>query len=121
MGGAGWPSTVYHQGRRKKRTLADQPNEHLRRILNRAVAEYYGEIVTAKGVSPEVKAEAGELVKPFVGKKARKADVPKPAQVDWQALQRDAEAVASIIQIWNEEIRRREIDDDDEELLMLYH
>lgn len=115
-GGSGYP--VDWQGKRRKPTLADRPNEHLRQILDRVVSEYYGEIV-ASDAPQAVKAEAGKLVKPFADKKGRYKAVPKPAEVDWVALQRDADAVSAILRIWSEEVSQNDIEDDDTEFFML--
>lgn len=118
MGGAGYP--VDWQGKRRKKTLADQPNEHLRQILDRVVAEYYGEIIDAD-LPKSVKAEAADVVRPFVDKQARGARIPQPARVDWEALQRDADAVSALVRIWSDEIVRQDIDDDDDEFFMMMH
>jgi hypothetical protein len=118
MGGAGYP--VDWQTKRRKRTLKEQPEKHLRAILDRVVAEYYGEIV-ASDAPQAVKAEAGKLVKPFADKQARFKFVPPVAQVDWKALQRDSDAVAAIIRIWSDEIAQRDIDEDDDDILMMMH
>lgn len=117
MGGSGHPS-VYWQGKRKKRTLQQQPEKHLRHILDRVVAEYYGEIVDAD-VPASVKAEAGKLVKPYADKKGRFKSVPTVEQIDWNAVQQNADAVGAILRIWSDEIERRARDDDDDEAILL--
>ena len=120
-GGAGYPARINWQGKRRSKTLAEQPNLHLRQILDRAVSEFYGEIVDAD-LPKSVKTEAANLVKPFADKKARYKAVPKPAEVDWKALERDAEAVAALIGLWNAELAAKAADeDDDETILMLLH
>lgn len=113
-GGSGYP--VDWQGKRRKLTLKEQPEKHLRSILDSVVAEYYGEIV-ASALPKSVKAEAAALVKPFVEGKPQA--IPKPAAVDWLALQQDAFAVAGLIRLWNEEMNARAIEDEDEELLLM--
>lgn len=118
-GGSGYP--VNWQGKRRKRTLKEQPEKHLRAILDRVVSEYYGEIVEAD-LPAKVKKEAAAIVKPFADKEARYKSVPPVAQVDWTALQRDAEAVAAILRIWSDELAQRDIDvDDDDTILMMMH
>lgn len=90
-----------------------RPEAHLRQILDRVIAEYYGEIVDAD-VPQAVKKEAAAIVKPFADKAARFKSVPAVAQVDWDALQRDADAVEGILQIWSDEVRREQEYNDDE-------
>lgn len=114
MGGSGWP-VAYHQGKRKKLTLKDQPDKHIRSILDKVVSEYYGEIVDSD-VPKSVKADAARIVKPFA---KGSAAVPMEAQVDWAALNRDADAVNAILAIWNEEIANQEIDEDDDDMMMM--
>ena len=112
QGGAGYP--VYWQGKRRKRKLEDQPLRHLDYILDKVVAEYYGDIVESD-LPKAVKREAAEVVEPFVERKTR--GIPKPANIDWVALQRDADAVGTILQIWHEELQEIE----EEEDLMMMH
>lgn len=116
MGGAGYP--VDWQTKRRKRTLQEQPEKHLRHILDTVVAEYYGEIIESD-LPKSVKAEAADIVRPFA--ENRGARIPKVARVDWEALQRNADAVGSIIRLWNEEVARQDVDDDDDELFMMMH
>tara|TARA_R110000868_G_scaffold201579_5_gene449078 strand:- start:64 stop:507 length:444 start_codon:yes stop_codon:yes gene_type:complete len=113
-GGAGYP--VNWQGKRRKLTLEEQPEKHLRHILDQVVAEYYGEIVEAD-VPNSVKAEAAKIVRPFVAKQAQGQRVPKVSAIDWAALQRDISAVSALVRVWSDEVAQE--DDDDEILLML--
>ena len=113
-GGAGWP--VDWQGKRRKLTLEEQPEKHLRHILDKVVAEYYGEIVEAD-VPKAVKAEAAQIVNPYV-EKSRQTRVPKVDAIDWVALQRDVDAVSALMNLWSDEIAK-ENEDDDELLLMM--
>ena len=112
MGGAGWP--VDWQRKRRKLTLEEQPEKHLRWILDKVVAEYYGEIIDSD-LPKAVKAEAANVVRPFVARSDSGARVPKVAKVNWDALQQDAKAVGELLRIWNERLA----DDDDEEFLLL--
>lgn len=112
-GGSGYP--VYWQGKRRKRKLTDQPNKHLAYILDKVVSEYYGEIISSD-LPQAVKKEAAAVVKPFV--ETKKKGIPKTTQVDWAALQRDADAVGTILQIWHEELLAKEIEDEDEFMMM---
>ena len=107
------------QVKRRKLTLRERPEAHLRDILDRVVSEYYGEIV-ASDLPQSVKKEAAAVVKPFADKEARFKSVPPVAQVDWNALQRDADAVSAILRIWSDELAQREIDDEDEFLMMMH-
>lgn len=111
-GGAGWP--VDWQGKRRKLTLEEQPEKHLRHILDKVVAEYYGEIIESD-LPKAVKAEAANVVRPFVARGDSGARVPKSAKVDWAALERNAKAVGELFRIWNERV----VDDDEEEFLLL--
>lgn len=112
-GGAGHP--VYWQGKRKRRKLIDQPERHLRWILEKVVAEYYADII-ASDVPQSVKREAAALVKPYA---EIDKGIPPVAVIDWDAVQRNADAVGTILQIWHEEVQR-DIDADDEEILILH-
>lgn len=105
-GGAGRP--VYWQGKRRKRKLEDQPLKHLDFILNKVVSEYYGDII-ASDLPKAVIKEAAAIVKPFTQSKG----IPKVQSVDWIALQRDADSVGLLLEIWNEELHAREIEDEE--------
>ena len=113
QGGAGHP--VYWQGKRRKAKLEEQPNKHLRYILDKVVSEYYGEIIAAD-LPQAVKREAAAIVKPFVDKKTQ--GIPKPEVVDWVALQRDADSIGALLQIWHEELLAKEIEKEDEQFMM---
>jgi hypothetical protein len=104
---------VYWQyiGRKKRRREFPSVNE----ILDRAVSEYYAEIIDSD-LPKEAKKEAAAVVRPFVDKRVQ--GIPTPASVDWQALQENAERVGLLIRIWHEELLARDIDDEDELLLM---
>lgn len=110
-GGAGYP--VDWQVKRRKLRLEEQPEKHLRYILDQVVAEYYGEIVESDLPKP-VKAEAAAVVRPFAKNKG--ARTPQVESVDWKALQADVTAVNRLIRIWNDELAA---DEDDELILMM--
>ena len=115
-GGSGYP--VYWQGKRRKRRLEEQPNLHLKKVLDDVVNELYGEL-TEDDVPPAVQAKAAKLVKPFVAQKDKKLAIPPPAAVDWQALEKDAARVRQIIALWRKHELEVEIDAEDEYLLMM--
>ena len=81
--------------------------------VDSTAAEMYADLV-APSMPKEVRKEAAALVKPY----ADTGGIPKPAVVDWEALQADADRVLDIIALWNEEMREREILDDDDDILM---
>lgn len=114
--GSGRP--VDWQGPRRKLKLKEQPEKHLRSILDKVVAEYYGELVSAE-IPKSVKAEAADVVRPYVSKDSRGNRVPQPDKVDWQSLEANASAVAAIIGLWNQEIRRYENEDDDDDAILM--
>jgi hypothetical protein len=114
--GSGHP--VDWQGKRKKPTLREQPEKHLRSIFDKVVAEYYGEIIESE-VPQRVKAEAGNAVRPYVAKESSGARIPKSEKVNWEALELDAKAVGEIIRIWREQISRSEDDDDDDDAILM--
>jgi hypothetical protein len=114
--GAGHP--VDWQVPRRKRTLKEQPEKHLRHILDKVVAEYYGEILESDAPRT-AKAEAANAVRPYVSKDSNGARLPKPARVDWERLQLDADAVATLIAIWNAEVAKEGDEDDEEFFLMM--
>jgi hypothetical protein len=115
-GGSGYP--VYWQGKRRKRRLEEQPNLHLKKVLDDVVNELYGEL-TEDDVPPAVQAKAAKLVKPFVAQKDKKLAIPPPAAVDWAALERDATRVRQLIALWRKQEEDVEIEAEDEYLLMM--
>ncbi len=115
-GGSGYP--VYWQGKRRKRRLEDQPNLHLKKVLDDVVNELYGEL-TEDDVPPAVQAKAAKLVKPFVAQKDKKLAIPPPAAVDWAALERDATRVRQLIALWRKQEEDAEIEAEDEYLLLM--
>jgi hypothetical protein len=115
-GGSGYP--VYWQGRRRKRRLEDQPNLHLKKVLDDVVNELYGEL-TEDDVPPAVQAKAAKLVKPFVEQKSKKLAIPPESAVDWTALERDASRVRQIIALWRKQEFDAEIEAEDEYLLLV--
>lgn len=115
-GGSGYP--VYWQGKRRKRRLEEQPNLHLKKVLDDVVNELYGEL-TEDDVPPAVQAKAAKLVKPFVAQKDKKLAIPPPAAVDWAALERDATRVRQLIALWRKQEEDVEIEAEDEYLLLM--
>ena len=115
-GGSGYP--VYWQGKRRKKRLEEQPNLHLKKVLDDVVNELYGEL-TEDDVPPAVQAKAAKLVKPFVAQKDKKLAIPPPAAVDWAALERDATRVRQLIALWRKQEEDVEIEAEDEYLLMM--
>ena len=115
-GGAGYP--VDWQGKRRKKRLEDQPNLHLKKVLDDVVNELYGEL-TEDDVPQEVQVKAAKLVKPFVKKNDKKLAIPPEAAVDWQALEKDAARVRQIIALWRKHELEVEIEAEDEYLLMM--
>ena len=115
-GGSGYP--VYWQGKRRKRRLEDQPNLHLKKVLDDVVNELYGEL-TEDDVPPAVQAKAAKLVKPFVAKKSKTLAIPPESALDWSALEKDAARVRQLIALWRKHELDAEIDAEDEYLLML--
>ena len=115
-GGSGYP--VYWQGSRRKRRLEEQPNLHLKKVLDDVVNELYSEL-TEDDVPPAVQAKAAKLVKPFVAQKDKKLAIPPPAAVDWAALERDATRVRQLIALWRKQEEDVEIEAEDEYLLLI--
>ena len=115
-GGSGYP--VYWQGKRRKRRLEDQPNLHLKKVLDDVVNELYGEL-TEDDVPAAVQAKAAKLVKPFVAKKSKTLAIPPVTAVDWVALEKDATRVRQLIALWRKQEEDVEIEAEDEYLLMM--
>lgn len=107
IGGAGHP--VNWQGPRRKSTYADRPNAHLEHIFDKVVSEYYGEIIHAK-LPQDIKREAAAIVKGY----SKAKGIPRVSQVDWDALQRNEDAVQALIALWEDFIL------EDDEILALY-
>ena len=103
---------------RRKRRLEEQPNLHLKKVLDDVVAELYGELTEDDGPA-EVQAKAAKLVKPFVAKKSKTLAIPPEAAVDWAALEKDAARVRQIVALWRKHELEVEIDAEDEYLLMI--
>jgi hypothetical protein len=78
----------------------------------------YGEL-TDDDVPQEVQVQAAQLVKPFVGKADRQVAIPLPSAVDWSALERDAQRVRALIELWRRQEMVRLIEEEDEFLLLL--
>jgi hypothetical protein len=114
--GAGYP--VDWQVKRRKLTLKERPEAHLRSILDKVVAEYYGEILDSEAPKT-AKAEAATAVRPFVQRDARGSRIPAPAKVDWEKLELDASAVATLVRIWREEVSRQDADEDDDDFIFM--
>lgn len=105
-GGSGYP--VY---RKKPKKSA---SNNLDMLWDAVLADYYGTL-TSKDVPQEVKAKAAKIVKPFASKMEARKQTPRVQGVDWVALKRDAQAVAALLELWQQEIRNRE----DEELFLM--
>lgn len=108
--GGGYP--VYLPKRRKKivrRTVSQ--------MLDMAMQEIYAELTgpVARQESPEITKEAVAIVKSFA--KTNKA-IPQPAKINWFKLEQDAEKVAQLLALWQEQIALQQEEDDEEELLM---
>lgn len=109
IGGAGRP--IYK--RRKWREL--------RQVVDENLQAAYEEIVAA-GLPKEVTTEAVKTIKPFADKSARFKSVPKPDDIDWKAMQRDAQLARQLLEIHEEHIGRlaweRLLEEEDEFLLL---
>lgn len=118
--GPGGGGRIYYQGRRRKRTLEEQPLKHLEHILDTAIREYYEDILESDATRAE-KAEAGRIVKPFTEKRDAKLRLtPDPDAVDWTALKADVIQARKLLELWIEAVREREISDDDDEMMLLH-
>lgn len=73
--------------------------------------EAYEELIEAAPTA--VKKQAGKAVRPFNEGDKRKS-IPRPAQIDWSAFERDQVRVAVMLELWQELIIQEE-----EELLLL--
>lgn len=116
QGGAGYP--VYWQGRRRKRTLKEQPRKHLEQILESVVAEYYADL-TESDLPASVKAKAAKLVKPYAKRPSKRQGVPTAQSVNWKALEADAENARQLMELWKQEIMERDLQAEDDYLMMV--
>ena len=85
-GGAGRP--IYR--RRKWREV--------RNVIEDGLQAVYEDMIEAR-LPRDVMGEAVKLVKPFADKKARFKAQPKASEVDWTAMQRDAQLARQLIDI----------------------
>lgn len=106
------------QGRRRKRTLAEQPNLHLDRILDEVIAEHYRDL-TEDDVPQEVQKQAAAIVKPFAEKSVRRSAIPPPSRIDWEAMKRDTAQARRLMELWQRYMYEAMIEDEDEQLLLL--
>ena len=105
---------IWYQGKRKPDRLIDLPNKHLDSILAEVEAEVlYREIAEETRVLPDA---ARQAVAPFTKSEAAK---PQVESVDWQALDRDAESVGTLLRIWMDIQRKKAIRAAEEEWLLL--
>ena len=110
IGGAGHP--VYAR-RRKWREL--------RNVIDEGLQAVYQELAAA-GLPVDVMGEAVKIVKPFADKRARFRSTVKPSEVDWAALQRDAELSRRLLEIYEQHVGEqawaRMLEEEDEILLL---
>jgi hypothetical protein len=108
-GGAGRP--IYR--RRKWREV--------RNVIEDGLQAVYEDMLDAN-LPRDVMGEAVKLVKPFADKAARFKAQPKAAEVDWMAMQRDAELARQLIDIHTRYIAdvawARMMEEEDEILLL---
>lgn len=108
-GGSGHP--VYK--RRKWRELRNVVDESLRAV--------YEEIIAEK-LPASVQREAVKLVKPFADKAARFRSTVRPSEVDWAAMERDAQLARALIEIHERYVAEvawaRMLEEEDEILLL---
>lgn len=64
---------------------------------------------------PEIIQQAANIVRPFVQKGIQKTAVPSPETVDWAKLEKDAEKVSALLNLWQEQLESLE----DEEMCIL--
>lgn len=106
IGGAGHPASIYWGVKKHKRFT-----KNLNWLMDRVVSEYYAEL-TDNDVPKAIKTEAAKIVKPYADDKK---DVPQ--KVNWAALQKDAEAMIRILELYQ---RERDLEDDEERWMMLH-
>ena len=107
IGGSGYP--VY-----RKREAKSASNS-IDMLWDLVASEYYAELVDSDAAQT-VKKQAAAIVKPYTDKKAA---VPKAKDVNWAALKKDAERVAALLALWQEQVLAGEIADDDEDILLM--
>ena len=112
-GGAGGGAGRHVYRRRKWREV--------RNIIDDGLQEVYADMLDA-GLPRDVMGEAVKLVKPFADKKARFKAQPKASEVDWAAMERDAQLARQLIDIHTRYIAdiawARLLEEEDEILLL---
>lgn len=102
IGGAGYP--VWRKIPKKS------ASNDLEKLWKLVASEYYGQIIESDAPQ-EAKKAAASIVKPFAEKQGKFKSVPKPAEIDWAALERDAEKVSALLKLWQEQVEQRNDDD----------
>ena len=108
-GGAGRP--IYR--RRKWREV--------RNVIDEGLQEVYADMLDA-GLPRDVMGEAVKLVKPFADKAARFKKQPKVSEIDWKAMQRDAQLARQLLDIHEAYIGRlawAQLLEEEDEILLL--
>lgn len=81
--------------------------------LAEQMREAYDEIL---GIAkPQVKKQAAKIVRPFIEQGVKPITIPPARIIDWQAMERDAERVSALLELWQNEMQAME----DEEILLL--
>lgn len=64
---------------------------------------------------PQVKKQAAKIVRPYIENGVKPITLPPADVIDWQALEKDAQRVSALLELWQAEMQELE----DEEILLL--
>lgn len=110
---------IDHQIKRKKATLAEKPNLHLDKIIEKAFKTVFGEL-TDKKIPKEIQKQANKIVKNYTDEYR-----PKVNDVDWESFNQDLEAVQLLFSLYQKEIAASKklfdlIENDNVEFLLMH-
>ena len=115
-GGSGGGAGYYRRPEYRRRKWRE-----IRNVIEDGLQEVYEDILEA-ALPKEITAEAVKAVKPFADKAARFKAQPKPSEIDWSAMQRDAELARALIAIHTRYVAdvawARLLEEEDEFLLL---
>ena len=107
-GGYRYPSTYWE----RRKTAHDYSGAAINEILEKAASEVYAELARNKAIQEKAVA----IIRPFTDSKAKK---PQVASIDWYAIERDAQTVHALLQLWSDQVAGMQEEEDIFAILLL--